>query len=162
MATNNINLTKLNIRITPVSPDNAFVQKLIAKLDKYQIELYGIECCHLDSVAELQKCGAYMIGAFADEVLIGIGAVKIFDKYAEIKRMFVEEAYRGLGMAGKILIALEDYAAHKGKEKIYLETGSLQYSALNFYKRIGYSIVERFGDYAPNDVSVYFEKKVWA
>jgi len=160
MATKNLKLAKHKIKIIQVSPDNESVQKLIDKLDKYQIELYGIECCHLDSVAELQKCGAYMMGAYSDDALIGIGAVKIFDKYAEVKRVFVEEEFHGSGVADKILSALEDYSAHKGKEKIYLETGTLQYSALNFYKRLGYSEIEKFGDYIPTDVSVFFEKKI--
>jgi putative acetyltransferase len=158
MAIKNLNLAEYSIK--QVSPDNESVQKLIAKLDKYQIELYGIECCHLDSVAELKKADAYMMGAYHEKILAGIGAVKMFDGYAEIKRMFVEEAFRGSGVAEKILGSLENYARDKRRNTICIETGVHQYAALQFYKKLGYTEIEQFGSYTPNGLSVFLEKKI--
>jgi putative acetyltransferase len=155
-----MNLDERTIIVRPVSVDHELVQLLMDKLDQYQIGLYGMEHCHLDSVEVLQHSGAYMLGAYADDRLVGMGAVKLFDGYAEIKRMFVEEDFRGFGVAARILTALEAYAVQKGRKRICLETGYLHQSALRFYQRLGYSVVERFGSYTPNEVSIYFEKNI--
>lgn len=148
------------IKIMKISAYNESVEKLISKLDQYQLGLYTACQCNLESADVLNKSGAVIAGAFANEVLIGIGAVKFFDTYAEIKRMFVEEDFRGTGVAEKILTTLETYAKEKGIVKINLETGNKHHAALRFYKRLGYCEVERFGNYIPNDVSVYFEKAI--
>lgn len=148
------------MKIMPVSPENERVQKLIAQLDKYQIGLYGIDCCHLDSAAELKRSGAYLVGVYVDDELTGIGAVKLFEEYAEIKRVYVEEAFRGSGIAEKIISTLEGYARQNGKTSIYLETGILQYAALQFYKKLGYKERTQFGSYMANGLSVFFEKKI--
>lgn len=148
------------ITITPVSPTNEAVQKLVATLDEYQISLYNITPCQLEPVSLLEKSGAYMVGAHAGDTLVGIGAVKLFEDYAEIKRMFVEEGFRGFGCADMILGALEEYALKKGRFRINLETGNLQEAAIRFYKRSGYSEVESFGDRVQNGVSVYFYKEL--
>lgn len=148
------------IKIIPVSSKNESVQKLITKLDQYQLQLYSACQCNLESADVLEKNGAFIAGAFSDDILIGIGAIKFFETYAEIKRMFVEEDFRGTGVAEKILTTLEMYAKEKGIEKINLETGNKHHAALRFYKRLGYGEVERFGNHIPNDVSVYFEKAI--
>lgn len=147
------------ITITPVSPTNEAVQKLVATLDTYQISLYNITPCQLEPVALLERSGAYMVGAYEGDRLIGIGAVKLFDDYSEIKRMYVEEGARGKGCADKILGALEEHARKNRRFRIYLETGNLQEAAIRFYKRSGYSEVDSFGGRVKNGVSVYFYKE---
>lgn len=146
------------ITISPISPADAQVQLLISKLDHFQIELYGRENCHLDSIETLLKSGAHMLGAFSDKQLIGMGAVKIMDGYAEIKRMYVEESHRGLGIAENILRRLEAYAVEQGENRICLETGIYHEAAMSLYKKLGYKIIDQFGEYKINGLSVFFEK----
>jgi len=153
---------ELRIDLKPVLPTDTEVVKLIEKLNKYQIGLYGIEMCNLESPESLQKNNSVMMGAYVNNELAGIGAVKFFDTYAEIKRMFVEENYRGLSISGTILNALEEQAAQKGIYRICLETGNLHQQALKFYNKSGYQQIESFGNYKPNKVSVYFEKIISA
>jgi putative acetyltransferase len=147
-----------DLKIIQVSPEDKFVQMLIKKLDQFQIDLYGVENCHLDSFEELKNSKAYMVGAYIDNQLIGIGAVKLFAEYAELKRMYLDENQRGKGIAEKILAQLEKYVQKTGIKKVYLETGVQQKPALNFYKKNGYSEVEKFGNYETNEVSVFLGK----
>jgi putative acetyltransferase len=144
--------------IKPVLPTNPQVVALIEKLNHYQVGLYGIEACNLETPQSLEKNNAFMLGAYFDEYLAGIGAIKLLDGYAEIKRMYVEEDYRGLSVAENILSTLEAYTKQNGVYKLFLETGNLQHAAIRFYKKSGYLEVESFGKYKPNNVSVYFEK----
>lgn len=150
----------MDLFIKPLLPTDEGVLKLIDKLNTYQIGLYGADKCNLESAQSLQNNNAFMLGAFDGQTLAGIGAIKLADGYAEIKRMYVEEAYRGLSIAENILRQLEDYARHKGILRICLETGNKHQQALKFYQRQGYFRIERFGSYTPNEVSVYFEKTI--
>ncbi len=99
-----------------------------------------------------------MIGAFQREELVGMGAIKLLKGYGELKRMYVSEKHRGFGIASKILESLEDYARQNNVDKIRLETGNLHFRAMAMYKKHGYKQIERYGDYKPNDISVFYEK----
>ncbi|ANE49650.1 hypothetical protein [Flavisolibacter tropicus] len=77
----------MEIIIKQVDPADTQVLKLIGKPDAYQISLYGIEKCNLESPKSLNKNDAYMLGAFSGDQLVGIGGVKIIDSYSEIKRI---------------------------------------------------------------------------
>jgi len=145
-----------SIEIVPVTFNDPNVLELIAKLDAYQVSLYGIDQCNLDTPDQLQQSNAFALGGYSADVLIGIGAIKLFDIYGEIKRMYIEQAYRGWGIAEKILTGLERYAKQAGAEQVYLETGKLQKAAIRFYQKSGYTEVEKFGHYHPNSVSIFF------
>ena len=67
---------------------------------------------------------------------------------AEIKRMFVRGDRRGLGLARRMLAALEADAANAGADWMVLETGSPQVAAVALYRSSGYADIERFGYYA--------------
>jgi putative acetyltransferase len=149
-------MSRLTIRA--VSPADAQVQELVHKLDTFQIELYGRGNCHLDSIEVLLQSGAHMLGAYQEEVLVGIGAVKIMNGYAEIKRMYVEENQRGKGIAERILAQLEAYAQVQGITEVKLETGVYHQAAQALYRKMGYDRIEVFGDYRENGLSVFMGK----
>jgi putative acetyltransferase len=148
--------------IKQVHPTDVQVGTLIEKLNQYQVGLYGVDACNLETAESLEKNKAYMLGAYVEEVLVGIGAVKLLEGYAEIKRMYVVESYRGLAIAESILHTLEAYVQQSGIDRIFLETGYLHHAAISFYKKLGYAQVESFGTYKPNQVSVYFGKTLHA
>jgi GNAT superfamily N-acetyltransferase len=64
---------------------------------------------------------------------------------AEIKRMYVTPAARGLGIARRMLAHLEDTAAAAGAEAMVLETGTKQPEAIALYASAGYSPILGFG-----------------
>lgn len=148
------------ITLRQVVPTDDDVVQLIQELNEYQIALYGVENCNLEPPDVLLKNKAYMIGAFSDGQLVGIGAVKLMETYGEVKRMFVKEQFRGLSIANQILNQLEVHARKEGISSLYLETGNLHHAAIAFYQRKGYQPVESFGNYTPNSVSIYFSKRI--
>lgn len=150
------------MEVREVSLKDKNVHELIDKLDQYQIGLYGLKHCYLDSISELVESNAYMVGGYFNKSLVGIGAVKIFNDYAEIKRMFFSEDHRGSGLASKLLTKLEIYVIKNSICKVFLETGYLQETAVAFYKKHGYSEIGSFGDYTSNGVSVFLGKNLVA
>ncbi|GAA0288035.1 GNAT family N-acetyltransferase [Kineococcus aurantiacus] len=73
---------------------------------------------------------------------------------AEVKRMYVEPARRGSGVATLVLRAVEAEARALGVRRLLLETGTLQPEALRFYLREGYERIENFGPYAGQELSI--------
>lgn len=76
----------------------------------------------------------------------------------EVKRMFTSPENRGEGIAGQILVELENWAKEINFEKCILETGKKQPEAIRLYKKSGYVITPNYGQYAGIENSVCFMK----
>jgi putative acetyltransferase len=90
---------------------------------------------------------------------VACGAFRpLTETMAEIKRMFVNPAFRGRGIGRRILDALEDHARRAGYTKVRLETGTAQPEALSLYASAGYYRIECYGFHRDDPRSVCFEK----
>ena len=78
---------------------------------------------------------------------VGCGAVKHHpDNASEIKRMWVAESARGLGIARQILAELEADAVRGGATAARLETNKALVEAIALYRSAGYIEVPAFND----------------
>jgi putative acetyltransferase len=103
----------------------------------------------------------FVVVAYEDMRAVGCGAIKEFAPgVMEVKRMYTLPAYRGKGIAAKVLGALESWAAELGCEKCVLETGKRQPEAIALYEKSGYQIIQNYGQYIGVENSVCFEKEV--
>lgn len=99
--------------------------------------------------------------ARSDGLAVGCGAIRNLEPgVAEVKRMFVLPAFRGRGVARRLLAALESRALELGHSTVRLETGKGQPEAICLYKSSGYREIAAFGEYAGNAFSVCFEKQL--
>jgi len=90
---------------------------------------------------------------------IGCGALRRLDAAsAEVKRMYVEPASRGSGVAAALLRALERAAGARGWTTLRLETGPAQPDAIRFYEREGYRPIPLYGVYVGSDLSLCYER----
>lgn len=80
------------------------------------------------------------------------------NEIAEIKRMFVKPEFRGKGIAGQLLLVLENEAEKIEYKKIWLETGDQQPEAIAMYQKAGYTPIPNYGIYKENLHSNCFEK----
>jgi DNA-binding MarR family transcriptional regulator/GNAT superfamily N-acetyltransferase len=90
---------------------------------------------------------------------VGCGAVKFHpDQPAELKRMWVASALRGLGLGRRLLGELEAHAARAGARTVRLETNRALTEAISLYRRSGYREVSAFNEepYADH----WFEKNL--
>ena len=100
--------------------------------------------------------GSFLVG-YEDGVAICCGGVKRLDaRTCEIKRMFVEPAARGRGVARALLTALEDRARELGFAVARLDTGPRQPSAQRMYEQAGYAPIANFNG---NPVATFFGEK---
>ena len=90
--------------------------------------------------------GAFVVAYLRDEP-IGCGAVKHHPEGpSEIKRMWVAESARGLGIGRRLLGELERLASAAGATAVRLDTNRSLLEAISMYRSAGYREVPRFND----------------
>lgn len=88
--------------------------------------------------------GALLIARLGD-VPVGCGALKYHgDAPAELKRMWVAPAARGLGVGRRLLCELERHAREAGIRVLRLETNRTLNEAIALYRASGYVEVDAF------------------
>jgi DNA-binding MarR family transcriptional regulator/GNAT superfamily N-acetyltransferase len=90
--------------------------------------------------------GRFLIAYLRDEP-VGCGAVKHHPGApSELKRMWVAESARGLGIGRRLLTELEAYALRSGASVARLETNRALVEAIALYRSAGYVEVAAFND----------------
>jgi putative acetyltransferase len=102
----------------------------------------------------------FLVARDADGKALATGAVVLRDGWAEIKRMWVEEAARGRGIARQILNALIAQAGSAGVDVLRLETGITNHAALTLYEKTGFKRRGPFANYQPDPLSVFMERTI--
>lgn len=149
------------INTTRTDSENADFILLVQQLDAYLAESNGEEKHGFYDQFNKIDTIRHVIVAYDDEVPVGCGAIKEFDKTTtEVKRMFVLPEHRGRGIAGQVLRALETWAKELGYTQSVLETGKKMEDAIQLYRSKGYWATENYGQYAGVDTSVCMKKKL--
>lgn len=100
--------------------------------------------------------GAFIVARLEGEA-IGCGSLKAFDaSTGEIKRMWVAPEARGLGLARRMLEALEAEAQRLGMTRILLDTNRSLVEAQTMYRKSGYREIPPYNDNSYADF--WFEK----
>jgi putative acetyltransferase len=143
------------------SPRQPDVARLLEALDAYQRRLYPPASNHFLDVEALAAPGVRFFVARRGREAVGCGALRIdVAGYGELKRMFVASAARGTRLGRRILERIEEEARREGLEWLRLETGIHQPEALGLYRSAGYVEREAFGEYRPDPLSVFMEKRL--
>lgn len=155
----------LHIEIVQSATDD--VRGLIAELDQTLSAEYPPEQRHglvLEAIflPHVRFFVARLNGAAA-----GCGGVALFADYAEVKRMYVREVWRGRGVAQALLVRIEHQARDAGIDLLRLETGMRQQAAMRLYEQAGFRRCAAFGYYAAMTsqavaTSVFLEKRLAA
>ncbi|MGK6312498.1 bifunctional helix-turn-helix transcriptional regulator/GNAT family N-acetyltransferase [Neorhizobium sp. DT-125] len=111
------------------------------------------------TVAEMTPPAGYFVLAEFDGAPVGCGALKVTGaSTGEIKRMWTAPDARGLGIARRVLRALEAKAREIGLGTLRLETNRVLLEAQTFYRSEGYREVAAFN--AEPYADHWFEKQI--
>ena len=83
---------------------------------------------------------------------VGTVALKQTGAFAEVKRLFVSEHGRRLGVGRELMTAIEEAAREQGFRELFLQTGSAQPAAMALYEREGWIPVAPFGPYVGDEL----------
>jgi putative acetyltransferase len=149
----------------PRQPD---VELLLEGSTAYAHSLgYPPEANFLLEIAQLERPEVRVyVARGVDGTALGIAAIVdgdgVGDRLGELKRMFVADTARGLGVAARLLQTIETDASSRGLRQIVLETGTLHLPAQALYAKHGYRRIPAFGQYVGEPYSVCMAKDLGA
>jgi GNAT superfamily N-acetyltransferase len=125
---------------------------------EYTVRYGGPDEAEVDPAEFLPPEGLFLV-AEVDGVPAGCGAWRVHGPgTVEVKRMYVEPAFRRLGLAQLVLDELEATAAAAGHRAVVLNSGRRQPEALALYALAGYTPVPGYGVYADSPEGVFLGK----
>jgi putative acetyltransferase len=90
----------------------------------------------------IDRHGLFLVAMDQDQV-IGTGAIRCLDhEMAELKRLWLLEAYHGQGIGYRLLQTLLKFIETKGCKRVRLLTDRRQNRAIHFYQRVGFQPAE--------------------
>lgn len=119
------------------------------------------ESCHVLPPEAL--VGETLFGAFREDQLLGIGALKLLTpEHGEVKSMHTVAHARGQGLARAILLRLIGHARDVGLRRVSLETGTaLEFApARALYAAQGFEACAPFGGYSADPLSAFLTLSV--
>lgn len=98
--------------------------------------------------AYFENNGTFLVMVNHDQI-IGTGAIRRIDnEICELKRLWFLKEYRGRGLGYRMTQELLCFARDKGYQRVRLATDPVsQKPALDFYKRLGFYEIPKYGDY---------------
>lgn len=90
----------------------------------------------------------YVIVAYDGHHAAGCAALRKYSETEiEVKRVFVQEVYRGRHIGGQMLAHLIEHARDMGYQKMLLETGAFLDASVRLYQKYGFRQIDNYGDY---------------
>ena len=123
------------------------ISEYFAELDQRFDTGFDPDISNSAQAQELTPPNGLLLVALLRDRPIGCGALKLHGRQpAEIKRMWVDQSSRGLGLGRRILAELETHAKEHGAEATRLETNQSLTEAIGLYRSAGYEEVPSFND----------------
>lgn len=119
----------------------------------------GLQAYNLSQQPQLAdlKSGRRILTYHDGSTLIG-GAIIVYEwGWLYVDTLWVDAAYRGLGIATQLMQAIESIALTHQLAGVYLMTS--QFQAPDFYKKLGYQIWAELPDWPRAYTMTYFQKK---
>jgi len=149
-------MTKITVhQESPVSDDG---HKLINGSEAALRAVYRAGECFTFTADELLGDKVSFFVARKDGQAMGCVALVNEAAYGEVKRLYVPDHARGLGIAKILMAHLEAQAKAQGFSHVKLETGDKLVAAVALYKSLGYTVCSKFGPYEDDPVSLFMQK----
>jgi GNAT superfamily N-acetyltransferase len=143
--------------------DDPLAQYLVEAVQQEYVQRYGGRDAAVVEPAEFLPPQGLFLVVEVDGVAAGCGAWRAMPGgAAEIKRVYVEPAFRRRGVARLVVAALEGSAAAAGHQEVVLNSGREQPEALALYEDLGYGPVPGYGVYACAPGAVFLGKRLTA
>lgn len=150
------------LKLIRTNNENLQFQKLVEALDADLAISDGEDHAFYNQYNGLENIKHVVLGII-DKQTVACGAIKKYNhECMEVKRMYVQPAYRGNGYAVDVLNELEFWTGELGYTHCILETGIKQPAAIRLYEKTGYVRIENYGQYTGVENSLCFKKHVSA
>ena len=156
-------LTAAMVRIGPIDPNHPQAQhcqrEYVAELDRRFAAGFDPAQSISADAHELRPPVGILLLAWLSSEPIGCGALKFHEgEPTELKRMWIAESARGLGVGRRLLAELEAHAGRSSSAIVRLETNKALTEAIELYRSAGYAEVAPFN--AEPYADHWFEKRL--
>ena len=136
------------VSVDPAHPDaRQCLRSYFAELERRSGTSFDPSTGSTAEPHEIRPPAGVMVVAYLRGAPIGCGALKHHPGgLSDIKRMWVAESARGLGIGRRLLADLEARAAAHGDRAVRLETNRTLTEAISLYRSAGYVEVPAFND----------------
>jgi ribosomal protein S18 acetylase RimI-like enzyme len=101
--------------------------------------------------------GEFIIAKDSDAVIGCVAIKKLENRICEMKRLFVKDEYKSMGIGKKLVERIIEESKIKNYKKMRLDTLQTMEAALNLYYKNGFYEIEGYY-HNPNEGVVYLEK----
>jgi ribosomal protein S18 acetylase RimI-like enzyme len=143
-------LTAGLVTVTPTDPDHPHAQRCLSayfeELDRRFDGGFDVRNGISADGDELRLPAGLLLVATLHGEPVGCGALRFGQDHAQIKRMWVADEVRGLGVGRRLLAELEQQARAHDRALVRLETNRALEEAITMYRAHGYREVAPFND----------------
>lgn len=122
--------TRINRQLAPPGMEKLFEQYIAVTIDG--------ELRQLAEVFSAAKRNAFWVVESANEIVGSFGIESRDTNDTELRRMYLDEGYRGMGIAQRMLDCAQAEAHALGYTKMILSTAQIQKAAERFYRKSGF------------------------
>ncbi len=133
---------KVNRLLAPPSLKDAFETYIVNSMRE-----------EIDRISEYyrERRGSFWVAAIDSKIVGTFGLEPSGPDAMELRRMYVDPDWRRRGIAGKMLLFVEDQCRANNVRQLDLSTSEIQLEALSFYRKSGFEFVrEEIAEVANN------------
>jgi DNA-binding MarR family transcriptional regulator/GNAT superfamily N-acetyltransferase len=151
LATADLLVRAATVHLGEVGPGSAAavtaVERYFAELDRRFVGGFDAVSARAADAASMAPGVGTFVVATSDGRPVACGGVQtIAPGVAEIKRMWVDDEWRGAGLGSRLLRHLEALARARGHDVVRLDTNGTLAEAIAMYHRAGYRPIGRYND----------------
>jgi len=134
--------------VAPDSPEARFaLDRYFAELDERFRGGFDPGAGGADDVDPMRPSHGTFVLIRNDVAIVGCaGLYRIDGSTGEIKRMWIDPDWRGVGLGRRLLAHLEERAVELGCATVVLDTNETLDEAIAMYERAGFDRIERYND----------------
>ena len=142
------------------SGEDPVFQRFYAVTEAYYSRLAGGEANRRAYIPYNASAGIPDVAlAFCGDQAVGCAGLKPYsDADAEVKRVWVEPAYRGQGIASALMDRIEEKARQMGFRRVILQTRPIMTDAAALYEKRGYALIPNYPPYDRLEGAVCYAK----
>ena len=153
-------MIKMKIDYILTDEKNEDFENLTEELDKYFYSIFGDLTLEYEETHNMEGKHYFCI-AYHDKKAISSSCFKILNnETVEMKRFHVLKDYQNKNIGSKMISKLENLAKDLNFKYSILETGSTMGTAINFYKKNGYKLIDNFEPFIGDENIVCMKKKL--
>jgi ribosomal protein S18 acetylase RimI-like enzyme len=154
----------MTIEITSASADEASILHDITRraFAEYVGLLNPVPTCLTETVREVaaavRRGGAVI--ARVDGIPAASARYEVVDGHLYVSRVAVLPAFRGCGLAGELMHAMDAIADSLGLKSLQLQTRLNLPRNISLYEKLGYRVIDTWQTESGSDVQVLMEKRL--